>query len=140
MTPDEFIRSIYLGDRACKAVLVDTWRRRIAIQINVISRIRPGDEAWNFYTDEDITDGLLVFSGVRSLVFDPPGPIPNDLINDLVVRQSSGNPSLYVFELSIGSVDEQANSTEVTLSIEAGGIHLEDPLRPGVEIGGAQKL
>ena len=134
MTPDEFIRSIYLGDRACKAVIIDTWRSRVAIQINVISRVRRGDQAWNFYTDEDITDGLLVFSEVQSLVFDPPGPIPNDFIYDLVVRHSKGNPSLYVFELSIGSVDEQANSIEVTLCVEARRIHLEDPLRPGVEI------
>ena len=136
MDPKEFLASIYLGDRACKALLIDSWNNRVAIQVNVISRVRPGAKTWDFYTGGDIKDGWLVFSDVRSLRFEPSGPIPNDFINDLSVQLidlDEGKRSC-LFELSISSVDEFGNSTEVLVRIEASRIHLEDPQKPGVEI------
>lgn len=62
MNPKEFLESIYLGDRACKAILIDSWNNRVAIQVTVISRVRPGTKSWNFYTDADILDPHPVFS------------------------------------------------------------------------------
>lgn len=56
MEPELFLQTIYLGDRACKAVLIDSWAKRVAIQINVISRIRPRAKPWDFYTEADIAD------------------------------------------------------------------------------------
>ena len=47
MNPTEFLKSIYLGDRACKALLIDSWKKRMAIQVNVVSdllREDPGQE------------------------------------------------------------------------------------------------
>lgn len=136
MNPEEFLESIYLGDRACKALLIDSWKKRVAIQVDVISRLKPGTKTWEFYTDADINDGWLVFSDVRSLRFEPAGPLPNDLINEVSVQviDSIEDRRCCLFELSISSVDESGNSTEVLVRIEASGIHLEDPLKPGVEI------
>ena len=136
MNPEELLQSIYFGDRACKALLIDSWKKRVAMQVDVISRLRPGAKAWDFYTDADINDGWLVFNGVRAVRFEPSGPLPNDLINDISVKRisSSEGESVYLFELSIGSVDESGDSTEVWVRIEAGGVHLEDPTKPGVEI------
>ena len=73
---EEFLRTIYLGDRACKALLIDSWKQRVAIQVDSISRLRPGSKTWDFYAEGDIDDGWLVFSGVRSLRFEPSGPLP----------------------------------------------------------------
>src|SRR5688500_17186796 len=119
MNPTEFLKSIYLGDRACKALLVDSWKKRVAIQVDVISRLKPGAKTWEFYSDADIKDCWLVFSDVRSLRFEPPGPLPNDLINHASVRlnDSPRDQPGSLFELSIGSVDDSGNSTEVLVRI-----------------------
>jgi hypothetical protein len=116
--------------------LIDSWRNRVGVQVDVISRLKPGSSTWDFYDGADIKDGWLVFSGVQSLRFEPPGPVPNDLINDISVRPVVSDPTQPVsqFELSIGSVDHTGTSTEVLVRIEAVGVHLEDPLKPGDEI------
>jgi hypothetical protein len=136
MNPQQFLKSVYLGDRACKTVMIDSWRKRVAIQVDVISRLKPGTETWDYYTDADIKDGWLVFTEVGSVRFEPAGPLPNDLINDVSVKlvELPGAEPACLFEISIGSVDDRGNSTEVHVRIEAGGVHLEDPAKPGMEI------
>jgi len=136
MNPEKLLKSIYLGDRACKAVLVDSWQKRVAIQVNVISRLKPGTKTWDYYTDLDIKNGWLVFTDVRSVRFEPGGPLPNDLINDVSVNPIDPLRSQfgYLFELSIGSVDDNGYSTEVFVQVEASGLHIEDPAKPGIEI------
>ncbi|EOK5649949.1 DUF6258 family protein, partial [Escherichia coli] len=42
----------------------DLWSKQIRIQVNLISRIAYGTTEWNFYDNEDLEDGYLVFSGV----------------------------------------------------------------------------
>ena len=108
MNPEQLLQSIYLGDRGCKSVMIDSCNQRVAIQVDVISRRRPSAKTWDFYSDQDIKDGWLVFTDVRSVRFEPSGPLPNDLINDFSVKtlDSSGNQPGYFFELSIGSVDD----------------------------------
>jgi hypothetical protein len=136
MNADRFLKSIYLGDRACKALLIDSWKMRVAIQVDVISRLKPGTKTWDFYNEADIKDGWLVFTDVQSLRFEPAGPLPNDLINNVSVKSidsTAVRPGFH-FELSIGSVDDKGNSTEVFVRIEASRVHLEDPAKPGVEI------
>lgn len=91
MPMNPVLKSVYLGDRACKAVLIDSWRKRVAIQVDVISRLQPGAKTWDFYTDEDIKDGWLVFTGIRSVRLEPAGPLPNDLINQVSVRPTAGD-------------------------------------------------
>ena len=138
MNPEQLLQTIYLGDQACKKVLIDSWNRRVAIQATVISRLRPGAKTWDFYSDADITDGWLVFSDVDSVRFEPSGPLPNDLINDISVKplDSQGGEPAYLFEISIGSGSVHATGkwTEVLVRIEASRLHLEDPAKPGVEI------
>src|SRR6266487_4039315 len=86
MKPEQLLQTIYLGDRGCKAVLIDSWNQRVAIQATVISRLKSGTKTWDFYSDEDIKDGWLVFSHVQSVRFEPPGPLPNDFINSVSVK------------------------------------------------------
>lgn len=131
----EFLASIYLGDRACKGLVIDSWGNRLKIMIDVISRVRSGTGEWNFYDAEDITDGSLVLAGLHSLRLEPPGPLPNDFINVISARRvdCETNP-LYEFTISVSSVDNTGHSTEVVITALAQDAYLEDPRRLGLQI------
>jgi hypothetical protein len=132
MHATEFLKTIYLGDRACKSVTLDGWNKRVLIEVDEISRVRSKSGSWDFYNDENIVDGRLVFSEVRSVRFEPAGPVPNDYISSLEATTLSEG---YIrFELTTASVDASAESTEVSIIIEAKRLHLEDPTTPGVMI------
>lgn len=132
MQPEEFLNTIYLGDRACKGLIIDGWHARILLHVDVISRIRSPSGNWNYYTAEDIPDGCLVFTHVQSVRFDPSGPIPNDYITAITVQ--SINHTDYHFAVHVGSVDDNGHVVGVTMTIVARGVHLEDPRHPGEEI------
>lgn len=132
-SPAELIETIYLGDRGCNAVRLETARHEVVVEVTCISRTRtPGN--WDYFTDEDIIDGRLVFTGVESCVLEPAGPMPNDFINGLTAKPVDLAGVRWQFELSISSVDADATSTEVVVRIIARDMHLEDPARPGVRI------
>jgi hypothetical protein len=132
MLATEFLKTIYLGDRACKSITIDGWGKRVLIQVDEISRIRSASGRWEYYNEENIVDGLFVFTDARSVQFDPIGPIPNDYINYLEAEPIEND--LYRFRFSVGSIDESAKTTEVVVVIEAKCVHLEDPARPGITI------
>ena len=138
--PKDFLRTIYLGDRACTSLLIDGLNDRVVLRVDAISRIRSTSGDWEFYTEEDIPDGLIVFEGVDSIRFDPPGLIPNDLINSLEVElvklggEELNTVDLYLFKASVTSAGPEGYRGQVLVEIVAKGVHLEDPLRPGIEI------
>jgi hypothetical protein len=134
MTPSEFLKTIYLGDRACKAIRIESWRAEVAMEVDCISRIRDSSGRWQFDSTEDIADGRLVFTDVESVQFEPSGPLPNDFINELTAKVLDETRGRWLFEASIGSVDESARTTEVIVRIVARDVHLEDPARAGVKL------
>lgn len=127
-----FLKTIYLGDRACKSILIDAWSSQVKIQVTCISRVR--GPTWDFYTAEDIYDGYLVFEEVNSIAFSPSGVIPNDLINDIRAEPSSSSNARYLITISIGSVDKTGAYTDVEICIEANAMSLEDPRSPAARI------
>lgn len=131
MTPDDFIRTLYLGDRACKRVEIDGWKKEVRVLVDCISRIRRPDGIWDYYTDEDLPDGQIVFEGVRSIVFDPPGPLPNDYIVGLAVQKNNVD---YQFKLTVASVTDDGEASVVLISIAAAGIFLRQSTRPETAI------
>ena len=132
----DFLRTVYVGDRACRAIFIESWNRRVALEVDLISRVRSPSGNWEYYSAEDISDGRIVFTGVEFIQFDPPGPLPNDLINELSVKPVDANAGneRWAFEASIGSVAANGRNTEVRVRLIANGVHLEDPRRPGVQI------
>ncbi len=122
MNAKEFVSTIYLGDRACKRILVDGLKGRLGIQIDCISRLKTGTDTWNYYTDEDVYDGWIVFSGLRSFSAIPSGPIPNDSVEIVNIREAE---SIYVFDISVGSVDENGRVTEVRIDLAAKEVSIE---------------
>lgn len=133
MNISQFLETIYLGDRACKSILIDCWNRTVQLQIDCISRVR--SETWNYYDAEDIENGWIVFEGVQSCSFDPQGPLPNDLVQRIELEPVEENQSERRFRIKIASVngtDGHITSCVVTINISASSVHLEDPGKPGI--------
>jgi hypothetical protein len=135
LTPAEFLRTVYVGDRACKAIRIEGWKQEVVLEVDQLSRIRSPSGNWEFYTAEDIPDGRVVFSGVEAIHFEPSGPLPNDFINEISARPASGeSDKRWEFEASINSVGPDGSSTEVTIRIIGSDVHLEDPARGDLKI------
>ena len=135
MTPLELMDTIYLGDRACKALTIESWQNRVLVQVDCLSRIRDPSGHWNFYSDEDIEDAYIVLTGVSSLALEPPGRVPDDYFLDwrAEIAASTPEPSYRVI-FEVGSSGNMGPAGNVVLTVIATGIHLEDPKRPGEEI------
>lgn len=134
MNLEEFLKTIYVGDRFVKSIVIDSQQREMKVQINLISRIRSNDGMWNFYNDENIKDGLIVFTDLESFSFNPPGIIPNDELYDCKVTRMIENESEYEIELYMGSYNKCGEYIEVTLKLKAKGVYLQDPLNPKAKI------
>ena len=76
-----------------------------------------------FYTEEDLVDGRIVFTGVEGFSMEPTGWIPNDFIESLrlVRRLESG---LSEFEFVVGAVDCEKKSELAKIRIFARVIEL----------------
>jgi hypothetical protein len=134
----ELVRAIYLGDCGCERITIDLMNETVAIMASGVTVIgEPKAEGWDFLKDA-IQGGSIVFTGVVSLAFSPPGWLPNDYILSLTVLPIG--EELYQFSLQVGAV-KQSNlaapgyiGETVTITIVASGIHIEDPNGPGVQI------
>src|SRR5437762_5465194 len=81
--PREFIRTLYLGDRGCKSITIDGYGAAVKVQATCISRVRSSSGNWDYYKDEDIVDGFIVFADVVECELQNGGHVPNDSINDI---------------------------------------------------------
>jgi hypothetical protein len=134
MDPLRLQRTIYLGDRAVKQVILDGWEKKVKIQIDTISRVRSPDGQWQFYTDEDIEDGFLVCGDVKTCTIEPPGAIPDDYVASFALTPSSEWPDSVVMELRTAGPTPSGKRGEIVIRVVAGTFYLEDPKRPGVRI------
>lgn len=126
MNPIEFSETIYLGDRFVEGFHFDCQSRVVKIQVDCISRVR--GNSWNYYTDEDIQNGILIFNKVKSLMLEPKGFDPNDWIEILNVQPISAE--LFQVNISMGSVNSTGLPTEILASIECEELFLADPGEP----------
>src|SRR5688572_9800807 len=102
MRVDQFLATVYLGDRACKSLTIDGWNERVTLVIDEISRVRTASGSWDFYNEENVKDGALVFSGVKSVSLTPPGSLPSSYIDVESVEPIDGNHELFRVKFSVG--------------------------------------
>lgn len=76
------IERIYLGDRAVKGFEIESQSEVIRIQIDCISRLRIDTDMWDFYDEEDIENGYMVFYKAYYFEVVPSSIIPGDYIID----------------------------------------------------------
>lgn len=118
----EFLKTIYLGDRGCKSILIDGWCDEVKIQIDCISRVR--DKTWNYYRKEDLENGFIVFERVRSISIKPDGVVPNGFINDISAELVNENE--YLIKLNIDADTSDGFHSEAVVQIIANSIALEE--------------
>lgn len=127
----EFLKTVYLGDRGLKGLRLDLWDNRLALQVDCISRVR-GDR-WNFYSDEDIENGLIVFEGVRHVAIEPVGVWPESFINELRAEPSDDQTGHQIF-CSVDGFDQWGKDVEATIRFTAKAIYLIDLADPDTKI------
>lgn len=131
MTPDQFIKTIYLGDRLCLSINMDGTKKRVLLKVDCISRVR-GD-SWNYYDAEDVHEGFLVFENVSSCHLELKGQLPNDWIEPVSVTHLDDNANAWEFVFSLGVVDSQGMSSETLLTVIAESLSIET--KDGVCVG-----
>lgn len=128
----DFLKTLYVGDRGCKSILIDGWNSEVKIQVTCISRVR--STTWDYHTAEDLTDGFIIFEGVKGIEFIPNGMIPNDSINEIHAEPLVGQQSKYLIVLSVDAVDSAGDRTDGEIRIRADSMALEDCNKPGKKI------
>lgn len=128
MNIEDFMKTVYLGDRYIKEIVLDSYRKEMKIKINEISRIRSEDGMWNYYNDENIEDGYLVFSEVNSFSMEPLGAIPNGGLHDWVFKKLKGDN--YEVTLFMEAYHQNGGYNEVIIHLTSNGLCLEDPQNP----------
>ena len=103
--PLKFLKTIYLGDRGVTGISMDSVRKTVKIHIDCISRIR--GKHWDHYTDEDLENGAIVFSGCKKFFFDTNGMLPSDFIDIESVEQTAADEYTIVFDVSSYSFAEK---------------------------------
>lgn len=124
MNIEQFMKTVYLGDRFLKEIVIDSYNKEIKLKINLISRIRNSDGIWNNYNDENIQDGYIVFSDVQRFALEPEGVIPNDEINDWECNEIGDG--IYEVSFNVGSYNSENQYQETKISLRAKQICLED--------------
>ena len=120
--PIKFLKTIYLGDRGVTGISMDSVRKTVKIHIDCISRVR--GENWNYYTDEDLENASIVFTGCKKFFFDTNGILPSDFIEIESVEQTADNEYSIVFDVSSYSFDEK-RLIPAKLKIIFQSVHLE---------------
>jgi len=131
MDAKKFIETVYLGDRYCMETEYNQEKQLYSMKMNSISRVRSKDGNWNYYTDEDIEEGWIVFGGVMDVIIE----IENFQLNDEIYNIDVGNYDNDYYKFFVnGSCADDKGYIEGTVEIIAKDIYLIDPKKPQQKI------
>jgi hypothetical protein len=97
---------------------------KISFQINCISRLKEGTKEWNYYSDEDIEHGCLVFDEVVEFSSSSELVI-NDEIYEIDVVEKKDD--IYSFIVYGCNMSDEAISTDIELQIKAKKFYILNP-------------
>lgn len=126
------LKSLYLGDCACKAIWIRSWKQEVAIQVDAMSRIQPDG---GVVLGSVLEDPWIVFTSVDALSITPLGPIPNDAIEVESVEQVESlqrDGLRYETKLAVTSVQGVGKYVHLTITLRHGGAFVEN--RDGVRV------
>ena len=127
----EFFQTLYLGDRGCQGIEIQSCEKKVRLRIDCISRVRDPSGKWEYYVAEDIYGGCLTFDEVSLCKIDSEGYLPNDYFELSICGVNEG---VWEIKALIGSYDSAGTGHLVTVTIKCRSVYLEDPKRPGVKI------
>ena len=86
---------------------------KVEITVNLLSRIRDATGEWNYYSAEDIENGIIVFAGVETngKNIEPSGRFPNDAIEHLVVEKMTRWVDSASFRLTSNQVTVEGDAS-----------------------------
>lgn len=118
----DFLNSIYLGDRYCENVIITD--QRMLFQINCISRLEKGTKEWNYYSDEDIEHGYLVFDEVIDYCFSADLEINDEIYEIKVIEEKD---KIFSFVIYGCNVSEYAVYKDIEILIKAKKFYILNP-------------
>lgn len=118
----KLLNSLYLGDRYCEKVEISD--KKIIFQINCISRLKPGTNTWNYYTDEDIEHGCLVFDEVKEYRLTSDLPFNEDIYEITVLDKED---DIYTFLVQGSNLSDDLISTDIEMTIHAKKFYIYNP-------------
>lgn len=121
MSYEQFLKTIYLGDRGVMGYELRSDLEEFRILIDSISLIT-GD-AWDPNCDPEFPNAKLLFTGVKAVTFSPPGALPNDYIHSLICSRSEAMDALdFILECD---ASDSHGSVMMTIKVSANSISLE---------------
>ena len=121
MSIGELCNSIYLGDRFCEKMTIQN--DRISFQIDCISRVRSKNGNWEYYNDEDIYHGLIVFDLVSEYYFCNGSKIDEDIELEYV---GFDNDLYHFYVTGCENVENTVITKTVTIEIFCKDFYLMD--------------
>lgn len=119
---EKYLKSLYFGDRWCENVIYKN--DNFIIQVNLISKLEEGEEKWNFYSEEDIEHGLLVFTEVERIDYDKNLVLNDEIYEIEVVGEENGK---FLFVVYGCHIYDDASSIDVKISVKAKDFMVVDP-------------
>ena len=116
-----FLNTIYLGDRFCEKMEIA--RNKIVIQINLISRIKKEHKKQDYYFEENIEHGHLVFDDVIEY-FQDSELLFNDEIYEIQVIDKKDD--IYCFVICGCNISDKSVSTDIQMHIWAKKFYIFD--------------
>lgn len=110
----KLLNTIYLGDSFCEEIKIE--QKKISIQIDCISRLKSGTEKWDYYNEENIEHGCLVFDEVINYSINSNLNI-NDEIYEIELVEKRDD--IYYFKVVGCNISNDAISTDIEMQIEA---------------------
>lgn len=116
-----------MGDRGITGISIDSEHMSVKIHVDLISRVRSADGNWNFYSDEDIPNGKIVFNGCKKFILDSQGFIPNDFIDISEIAKVGEDEYKIVFDASQYDFYEK-KVVPIAITIVFSEVYIEDSL------------